>query len=68
MGYGGGESAGTSAIPFFTRPGEVNRESAVVHGFSVEQADCFFCLSLTAHHYKGESLRSSGVAVLDDIH
>ena len=68
MGYGGGESAGTSAIPFFTRPGEVNRESAVVNGFSVEHANGFFRLNLTAHHYKGEALRSSGVAVLDDIH
>ena len=68
MGHPTGELVVTSATPFFAGPGYINCERAVVHGFSVEQADGFFCLSLTAHHHKGETLRSPGVAILDDIH
>ncbi len=68
MGHCAGELVITTAAPFFARPGEVNRERALIHGFSVEQADGFFRLSRTAHHHKGEALRSPRVSVLDDIH
>jgi hypothetical protein len=58
------------AVPgsFFTRPGLVYCQLAVIQGMTIEHLNGFFAVALVAHLNERKTFRATGFAILNDCH
>lgn len=58
----------SAAGPLFTRAGSIDSQFSITEALSIELLDGLFSLVLGAHGDKGETFRTSCIAILDQGH